>query len=62
MHKNSTHRLNTERVSGMGGNTNLWGGQLLPFTKNDINKKNGWPLDFDEISEIYKSIKMELLN
>ena len=62
MHKNTKHKLNTDQVSGIGGNTNIWGGQLLPFTKNDINKKNGWPLEWEEISEIYKSITRELLN
>ena len=62
MHKNTKHKLNTDQVSGMGGNTNIWGGQLLPFTKNDINKKNGWPIEWEEISGIYKSITKELLN
>tara|TARA_A100001035_G_scaffold84975_1_gene65955 strand:+ start:209 stop:1615 length:1407 start_codon:yes stop_codon:yes gene_type:complete len=62
MHKNTKHKLNTDQVSGIGGNTNIWGGQLLPFTKNDINKKNGWPIEWEEISEIYKSITKELLN
>ena len=62
MNKNTKHKLNTDQVSGMGGNTNIWGGQLLPFTKNDINKKNGWPLEWEEISEIYKSLTRELLN
>jgi len=62
MHKNSKNKLNTDQVSGLGGNTNIWGGQLLPFTKNDINKKKGWPLEWEEISEIYKSITRELLN
>ena len=33
MHKNTKHKLNTDQVSGMGGNTNIWGGQLLPFYK-----------------------------
>ena len=62
MHENSKNKLYTDQVSGMGGNTNIWGGQLLPFTKNDINKKNGWPIEWNEISGIYKSITKELLN
>ena len=36
MSKESTHILNTDQVSGLGGNTNIWGGQLLPFTSDDI--------------------------
>ena len=62
MHKNLKHKLSSDQVSGMGGNTNIWGGQLLPFTKNDINKNKGWPIEWEEISVIYKSIIKELLN
>ena len=61
MPKSSKHKLNTDHVSGIGGNTNIWGGQLLPFTKNDINEKKGWPLKWSEISAIYRSITKELL-
>ena len=59
--KNSSHNLNTDQVAGLGGNTNLWGGQLLPFTKDDINKKNGWPFDCEELSSNYSTITKELL-
>ena len=48
MSKESPHILNTDQVSGLGGNTNLWGGQLLPFTSDDINKENGWPFGIEE--------------
>jgi len=61
MHKNLKHKLTTDHISGMGGNTNIWGGQLLPFTKNDINEIKGWPIEWDEISNVYKSITKELL-
>ena len=61
MPKNSKHKLHTDQVSGIGGNTNIWGGQLLPFTKNDINESKGWPIKWNEISGIYKSITKELL-
>ncbi len=61
MPKNLKHKLHTDQISGLGGNTNIWGGQLLPFTKFDINKKNGWPIKWEEISKIYESITKELL-
>ncbi len=58
---NLKHRLNTDQVSGIGGNTNIWGGQLLPFTECDINRNNGWPVSWNEISKIYDEIIEELL-
>ena len=61
MSKKSPHILNTDQVSGLGGNTNLWGGQLLPFTSDDINKENGWPFGIDELSENYSNIAKNLL-
>ena len=61
MSKESTHILNTDQVSGLGGNTNLWGGQLLPFTSDDINKENGWPFGIDELSQNYSNICKNLL-
>ena len=33
MHKNLKHKLNTDQVCGMGGNTNIWAGQLLPLLR-----------------------------
>ncbi len=61
MSKKSSHILNTDQVAGLGGNTNIWGGQLLPFSSNDINKENGWPFEIDEISTNYSKVSKELL-
>ena len=61
MSKNSLHKISINHFTGIGGNTNKWGGQLLPFSENDINKSNGWPIEFEELSENYTKITKELL-
>ena len=59
--KKSSHKIKIDHFSGIGGNTSKWGGQLLPFSENDINKLNGWPMDFKDLAENYENISKELL-
>ncbi len=53
------------RTKGMGGTTNLWGGQLTEFIKNDIDEKNvlgqpSWPISWDELDPYYEAVYKEL--
>ena len=40
---------------GVGGNSTLWGGQLVEFEKNDF-KKCYWGFNFLEIKKLYKKV------
>lgn len=45
--------LETTRLRYLGGTTNHWGGQSIPFDRIDFNKRNwvensGWPIKYDE--------------
>ena len=40
---------------GVGGNSTLWGGQLVEFEKDDF-KKRYWGIDFLEIKKLYKKV------
>ena len=60
MKKNDFYKLHTDQIAGIGGNTNIWGGQLLPFTKNDINKEKGWPFEFEKIESDLEEVSKEL--
>ncbi|MRI02115.1 hypothetical protein GH721_16340 [Kriegella sp. EG-1] len=46
-----------ERI--VGGTTTTWGGQALPFMKEDFEKRafipnSGWPISFEELAPYYK--------
>ena len=60
MIKNNFYKLHTDQIAGIGGNTNIWGGQLLPFTKNDINKEKGWPFELEKIESDFEEVSKEL--
>lgn len=60
MKKNDFYKLHTDQIAGIGGNTNIWGGQLLPFTKNDINKEKGWPFELEKIESDFEEVSKEL--
>ena len=47
------------RKRAIGGTTIIWGGQSLPFTKLDFEKRNwvensGWPISLEELEPYYK--------
>lgn len=49
------------RVKGVGGTSNLWGGQLTEFIQKDIDAKNSyqqptWPITWTELSSYYTSV------
>lgn len=61
----------TGRNRGIGGTTLTWGGQSLPFSQLDFNKRDwvmnsGWPLAYDSMKEYYKTanafMKIDTLN
>lgn len=60
MKKNEFYKLHTDQIAGIGGNTNVWGGQLLPFTENDLNPNKGWPFGIKEIENHYNTVSKEL--
>jgi choline dehydrogenase-like flavoprotein len=37
------------RTRQVGGGLNLWGGQLGLMEPNDVNPRNGWPLQYSEV-------------
>lgn len=46
------------RCKGIGGTTNLWGGQLVKFVKTDFDKNSfydqpNWPITWDEMKLLY---------
>lgn len=48
----------TTRVRAVGGTTNSWGGQSLPFLPLDFERRDwvensGWPIAFEEVSQFY---------
>lgn len=49
------------RARGFGGTTNLWGGQLLPFTPHDLTPEKGWPLNFSDLQGHYEEVSQRLL-
>lgn len=52
---------NGKRARGIGGTTNLWGGQMLPFMRSDFSQNNGWPLSWEEIKPHYESVSNKFL-
>ena len=51
---------NGRRARGLGGTTNLWGGQMLPFSEQDISKKNNWPFEWQDLFKNYQSVSNNL--
>lgn len=49
------------RSRGLGGTTNLWGGQLLPFSPHDITAERGWPIEYEELKSHYEALSLRLL-
>jgi hypothetical protein len=49
------------RSRGLGGTTNLWGGQLLPFSPHDITADRGWPIEYEELESHYEAVSLRLL-
>ena len=49
------------RASGIGGTSNLWGGQLAEFESCDLKKIWGpWPIPFEELVRFYKKVYQRL--
>ena len=53
------------RTRGMGGTTNLWGGQLAEFIPHDINAKQSmgqpaWPIAWEEFCGYYSAVYKKL--
>lgn len=53
------------RAKGIGGTTNLWGGQLAEFTQNDIESKGvfgqpSWPISWNELQYWYPAVYKKL--
>ena len=53
------------RSRGLGGTTNLWGGQLVEFQPIDFNGRDWlpgsrWPVSYDEIAPYYKPTYLNL--
>lgn len=51
--------LHVGRFRCLGGTSNFWGGQLVPFSKSVFTKRpgiseNGWPIGLEEILPYYK--------
>jgi choline dehydrogenase-like flavoprotein len=51
----------TGRARGVGGTTNLWGGQMLPFTPADITAEKGWPFEYSHLEPHYEAVSRLLL-
>lgn len=43
-----------------GGMSNIWGGQLLRYTQNDLESAGNWPIKFTELEPYYTSIEREV--
>ena len=39
----------------LGGKGNVWGGQLVEFTKKDLSK-NFWGVSYEELKKLYKEV------
>jgi hypothetical protein len=50
------------RARGVGGTTNLWGGQMLPFSSTDLTQNKGWPLTWEDLELHYEEVSQILLN
>ena len=55
----------TGRMKGLGGTTNVWGGQLTEFIANDINETEifdqpAWPISWEEVSKYYAAVYKKL--
>ena len=53
------------RTKGMGGTTNLWGGQLAEFINSDVETKNSfgqpcWPISWNELAQYYEGVYKKL--
>lgn len=53
--KSSKDIINSKK-KGLGGTSTVWGGQMIPFQKHDIEKRNyinldSWPIKFNEIKK-----------
>jgi choline dehydrogenase-like flavoprotein len=45
------------RAFGLGGTTNLWGGQLAEFEAEDLSLQGReWPISFQEMSTLYQQV------
>jgi choline dehydrogenase-like flavoprotein len=49
------------QTKGFGGTSNLWGGQLTEFIRNDVDSKNelgqpAWPIKWEEVFGFYKMV------
>jgi hypothetical protein len=55
------HGCISGRASGIGGTSNLWGGQLSEFESSDLKKKWGiWLIPFQELAHYYKKVYQRL--
>ena len=55
------HGCISGRASGIGGTSNLWGGQLAEFESSDLKKIWGlWPISFQELVQYYKKVYQRL--
>ena len=54
------------RVSGLGGTSAKWGGQMIPLSDSDFSRinndtnKQAWPIDFNELDEYYQRVEKSL--
>jgi len=49
------------RASGLGGTSTLWGGQLVPFCRSDLERDDApWPLSFDLLEPRYREVYRDL--
>ena len=50
--------INFGRYRALGGNSTVWGGQILPFNPIDFARRDwveasGWPISFDDLKPYY---------
>ena len=60
----------SQSFTGLGGTSKVWGGQMIPFQKSDIEERNyiglkKWSIEYKEISKYFsvvlKSLKLKFL-
>lgn len=50
------------RARGLGGTTNIWGGQMLPFSSHDLTPEKGWMIDWQDLQDHYEEVSQFLLS
>lgn len=50
------------RARGLGGTSNLWGGQMLPFEAFEITAAKGWPISHADLAPHYRAVSERLLD